>query len=737
MNILSIKDITAAKLSQAWASLHDLWGMTRILLLSIGLSEHMVSFKELVTRIQTLGRKSGKKFLCLYLKECVRIMMCFLNRENYSTPQGGVIVSVDRNGLPKIIPWGLRMFLISYLEQRTLLTTLVLRSVLTVLSFYRVLQYRQLPNLASITDAFRGVSDTLEIKELTTVLAWFPRILLKPAKLTLSESKGPNGPRATWFSGADAIALGLNPKILFPWVRVAVYLRRWSLLIWLLTILILVIPILPIMYLFRVRLPTALGRLSTIKEAAGKRRIIAITDWWTQNLLKPLHVGISSALKLIPQDGTFDQWKPLETYVLPRIALGVQAFSFDLSSATDRLPIALQVQILDFFFPGLGKIWRELLARDWMFQNKAVQYAVGQPIGAYSSWVMLALSHHVIVQLAALRSGWTSWFPHYALLGDDIVIADEDVARHYQTIMMVLGVEINLGKSIISKVGLIEFAKRWATGLHGEISAFPPGLLLGVLRSPFILPMVILYLVNHNWLHFPSQVIGVFESLRPVLRIRPKLMTLILATLLGPSGLLKWDQSHLTVYADKWFSMITGGLQGSAVDYVIRACMHLVTEYGAETKDRAHREMEYFIQNWMNIPILYGKYPIVAGILSIPLVLASPGFYVYVLSLWKSVNAGLSASLNLAGLTGAAMPSPESIKFELLDIESLASISWKRKAPVKDQFKATSDLIRAISYEISVDTLGPKSLVALDPVICGEDPIHSDSEHIHDAGGEE
>lgn len=716
MNIFSIKDITAAKVSQAWASLHDLWGMTQVLLLSVGLSELMGPFKEFVTRIQTLGRKSGKKFLCIYLKECVRITIHFINRSQYTRQQGGVIVKVDRSGLPTIIPWEIRAWIMQFLQYHSIKSTLVLRCALTVLSFYRVLQFRNLPNLASITDGFRGISDTLEIKELYTVLAWFPKILIGPIQLVMSESKGPNGPRATWFSGADALALCMNTEMFIAWLRVAFYFKRWGLIVWLVGLNFLVTPILPIMWLLKVTFPMALGRLSTIKEAAGKRRIIAITDWWTQTLLKPLHMAISKVLKIIPQDGTFDQWKPLETWVLPRLRLGAKAFSFDLSSATDRLPINLQVQILDYFFPGLGLKWKALLDREWIFQKKPVRYAVGQPMGAYSSWVMLALSHHVIVQLAALRAGWTSWFPHYALLGDDIVIADEDVARHYQSIIKSLGVEINLGKSIISETGLIEFAKRWAFGLHGEISAFPPGLLLGVWRNKFMLPIMILHLVNHNWLYFPSQLIGALDSLKTILRIRPKLMGLMLATLFGPSGLLKWDQSHLTIYFDKWLSMITGGQMSFALGLVIRSYIRLVTEHHAEFKSRADREMEYFINNWMNIPILQCKNLTVAGILSIPLMLASPGFYVYVLNLWQAVNSGMSASLNLAGLTGAAPASEESIKFNLLDITSLASISWKRKAAVKDQFKATSDLLRVISYEIAIDLQG------LGPMVVYETP---------------
>jgi len=79
----------------------------------------------------------------------------------------------------------------------------------------------------------------------------------------------------------------------------------------------------------------------------------------------------------------------------------------------------------------------------------AYRYAVGQPMGAYSSFPMLALTHHVIVQVAARRAGIGQWFSNYAILGDDIVIADPRVAPHYLNIMRdTLGVDINLSKSL-------------------------------------------------------------------------------------------------------------------------------------------------------------------------------------------------------------------------------------------------------------------------------------------------
>lgn len=54
-----------------------------------------------------------------------------------------------------------------------------------------------------------------------------------------------------------------------------------------------------------------LGKLSKKPEPAGKIRVFAIADIWTQSVLKPYHEYLFDILRQIPQDGTFDQAKPL------------------------------------------------------------------------------------------------------------------------------------------------------------------------------------------------------------------------------------------------------------------------------------------------------------------------------------------------------------------------------------------------------------------------------------------
>lgn len=52
-------------------------------------------------------------------------------------------------------------------------------------------------------------------------------------------------------------------------------------------------------------------------------------------------------------------------------------------------------------------------------------------------------------------------FKAYAILGDDVVIAEGKVAGAYLQIMKTIGVEIGLAKSLVSRKGVLEFAKRF------------------------------------------------------------------------------------------------------------------------------------------------------------------------------------------------------------------------------------------------------------------------------------
>lgn len=85
----------------------------------------------------------------------------------------------------------------------------------------------------------------------------------------------------------------------------------------------------------------------------------------------------------------------------------------------------------------------------------------------------MALTHHYIVQLAALRAGWQTYFPNYILLGDDIMIADQMVYGQYTSLLKLFDMPYSVAKTHESNTGF-EFAKRWF--LHGEeITGFGVG----------------------------------------------------------------------------------------------------------------------------------------------------------------------------------------------------------------------------------------------------------------------
>jgi hypothetical protein len=79
-------------------------------------------------------------------------------------------------------------------------------------------------------------------------------------------------------------------------------------------------------------------------------------------------------------------------------------------------------------------------------------------MGAYSSWAAFTLCHHLVVAWCAHLCGLTN-FIDYIILGDDIVINNDKVARKYISVMQKLGVDISLQKTHIS-VNTYEFAKR-------------------------------------------------------------------------------------------------------------------------------------------------------------------------------------------------------------------------------------------------------------------------------------
>jgi hypothetical protein len=175
-------------------------------------------------------------------------------------------------------------------------------------------------------------------------------------------------------------------------------------------------------------------------------------------------------------------------------------------------------------------------------------------MGAYSSWAMLALTHHVIVQVAAYRVGWRAWFPYYALLGDDIVIRDAMVAGAYSSLMSHLGVPINMSKSLVSETGSLEFAKRWIHPDHGEFSPLGPGLILVTVRNLRFIPLIVHELITKNFGFMQMRLKDLIQLIGILRRKTPSDLPMLVSLLsLGPSGGL-WGSGQLAAKAAAWIT---------------------------------------------------------------------------------------------------------------------------------------------------------------------------------------
>nr|QIR30225.1 RNA-dependent RNA polymerase [Plasmopara viticola lesion associated mitovirus 1] len=235
-------------------------------------------------------------------------------------------------------------------------------------------------------------------------------------------------------------------------------------------------------------------KLSYFADREGKTRVIAILDYWSQATLKPLHDHLNVVLKGIKNDCTFNQ-DSFKT-ILPSTG---PYHSLDLQNATDRMPLALQKMVLsNIIGKNQADVWGRILTR-WEYQSEAgpVFYQTGQPMGAYSSWPVMAITHHFLVRWAALRCG-KPHFERYCLLGDDIVIADDSVACQYRELLSILDMPISETKTHVSQ-HTYEFAKRWIQkGV--EVTPFAWHGLLETWKRYYLFSNFTNNQRRHNWL---------------------------------------------------------------------------------------------------------------------------------------------------------------------------------------------------------------------------------------------
>jgi hypothetical protein len=125
------------------------------------------------------------------------------------------------------------------------------------------------------------------------------------------------------------------------------------------------------------------SKLVLLPDKAGKTRVIAIGDWWSNVALSSLHDNFLAALKNLPSDVTFRQDK-IPTLIK---SMGPSLYSADMTAFTDVFPIELEEHIVSTAYgTKIGGLWKTIISNR-IFEHPlgGVKYAAGNPMGLLSS----------------------------------------------------------------------------------------------------------------------------------------------------------------------------------------------------------------------------------------------------------------------------------------------------------------------------------------------------------------
>lgn len=485
--------------------------------------------------VTRLVRRSGPLHTALYLKQCASCLQTSYG--GIKTPHSllPVPVSLTRSGIPRIIPAHHRKVIRSggprgdllvkcYLSFFTIskliteakrISSNTFKSITTTFrnvdrmveyvagmdSYFQRLTYRYLPSIRTVPvnqgirwipswkalpsdrmvkEAIKKVPDL--VKKYGNVRSPFLSFVWElvaygtlahmehvQEPFLISPTLYPSGP--LWSKRVRYVYDDTNPKTFMfdlTWFESFVY------------------PTLPSVY--KKGVPWAGGKLGMSLEGAGKRRIFAIGNLVKQRLLHPFHEWGMTLLKSIPNDGTYAQQRPLQW-----IKGFDECYSFDLTSATDRWPIYYLFVLMRHWFGDQvsGSVVNTTLAHNvfdlYLKKRTAVSFMAGQPLGYYFSWPLFTISHHMLVWYCAEWAYPGRLFRRYAILGDDIVIADSKVAALYEQALDSLGVDISRQKSLVSSTGSFEFAKKFFVKKGSKDLSPISFRALASFRSPFSL----------------------------------------------------------------------------------------------------------------------------------------------------------------------------------------------------------------------------------------------------------
>jgi hypothetical protein len=196
------------------------------------------------------------------------------------------------------------------------------------------------------------------------------------------------------------------------------------------------------------------GEVHLLQEAGMKMRAIASPYRIHQLALKPLGDAIYRIIKYLKWDCTFDQTKSIP-YIQDALRAGKTVHSVDLSGATDYFPLELQSLVLREIFGDVLDIslFEEISRSRWKSEIGDIQWKRGQPLGLYPSFGAFTLTHGLLLYYLLGKKYENEFF----VVGDDVVIIDDDLYKRYINILDIMSCPWSPSKSISSN-SLAEFA---------------------------------------------------------------------------------------------------------------------------------------------------------------------------------------------------------------------------------------------------------------------------------------
>jgi hypothetical protein len=284
------------------------------------------------------------------------------------------------------------------------------------------------------------------------------------------------------------------------------------------------------------------GKIGFIQERGAKLRSTANPLRVIQCTLSRMNNWLSLvAQRHLPWDCTYDQGKGIE-WARKKLAQGIKLSSFDLSNASDTIPLEDQIRFLKHVGPSFNNDFDDSLSffekvskAQWFVKSlpnsppRPLKWAKGQGLGIVCSFNTFAQTHGARLLHLCHEHGLQS--DNFVVLGDDVIVADDLAIPYKRFITETWGCDINMSKTITSEF-LAEFASRLVTP-SGNVSSFkyPNSERLFSVWDPLQLPK-----------KFGKKAMKLVPS-----RFRP--MVQVMSTLPKPYG-LGWKPDGVTIIPD-------------------------------------------------------------------------------------------------------------------------------------------------------------------------------------------